>query len=123
MENLSKSKKIIYGVLFGLDVALTIFFLVVSIVMLATMPSSADVMLGNYQKNFIGWFQQNPTWFLVIVVIPLILLFIVNIVVLVKCVKSGNTKKKVALNDLSEEDKAKLREALMKDLSGGDKKE
>ncbi len=80
-------------------------------------------MLGNYQKNFIGWFQQNPTWFLVIVVIPLILLFIVNIVVLVKCVKSGNTKKKVALNDLSEEDKAKLREALMKDLSGGDKKE
>ena len=123
MGNLSKSKKILYGVLFGLDVALTIFFLVVSIVMLVTMPSLADIKLGNYQKNFIGWFQQNPTWFLIIVVLPLIALFVVNIIVLVKYVKSSSTKKKVALNDLSEEDKAKLREALMKDLSGEDKKE
>ena len=123
MGNLSKSKKILYGILFGLDVALTIFFLVVSIVMLATMPSAADVVAGRYQQNFIGWFQQNPTFFLILVVLPLIALFIVNIVVLVKYVKSSSTKKKVALNDLSEEDKAKLREALMKDLSGEDKKE
>lgn len=123
MQNLSKSKKIIYGALFGADVALTIFFLVVSIIMLATMPTAADVIEGNYQKNFIGWFQQNPTMFLVFVVLPLIALFIANIVILSMYIKKSGEKKKVALNDLSEEDKAKLREALMKDLAGGEKKD
>lgn len=123
MQNLSKSKKIIYGALFGADVALTIFFLVVSVVMIATMPSDIDVQFGNYQDNFIGWFQQNPTYFLLMVVLPLLALFIVNIVVLSVYVKKTNEKKKVALNDLSEEDKAKLREALMKDLAGGEKKD
>jgi len=123
MQNLSKSKKILYGALFGADIALTLFFLVISVIMIATMPTQNDAALGNYQKNFIGWFQQNPTMFLLIVVLPLIALFVVNIVVLTMYVKKSNEKKKVALNDLSEEDKAKLREALMKDLAGGDKKE
>ena len=62
-------------------------------------------------------------WLVFLVVLPLVLLFITNIVVLGLYIKKSSTKKKVALNDLSEEDKAKLREALMKDLSGGDKKE
>jgi len=123
MENLSKSKKILYGALFGADIALTLFFLVVSIVMIATMPSKADAAAGLYQKNFIGWFQQNPNFFLGIIVIPLLALFVCNIIVLTMYVKKMGEKKKVALNDLSEEDKAKLREALMKDLAGGDKKE
>lgn len=123
MQNLSKGKKILYGTLFGADIALTVFFLVISIIMLATMPSDYDVIMGNYQKNFIGWFQQNPTMFLVFVVLPLIALFIANIVILSMYIKKSGEKKKVALNDLSEEDKAKLREALMKDLAGGEKKD
>lgn len=123
MQNLSKSKKILYGAMFGVDIALTIFFLVVSVVMIATMPSDADRVAGNFQNNFIGWFQQNPNFFLFIVVIPLIILFVVNVFVLTMYVKKSSEKKKVALNDLSDEDKAKLREALMKDLTGGDKKE
>lgn len=123
MQNLSKGKKILYGTLFGADIALTVFFLVISIIMLATMPSDYDVIMGNYQKNFIGWFQQNPNMFLILVVIPLVALFIINIVILSMYVKKSNEKKKVGLNDLSEEDKAKLREALMKDLAGGEKKD
>lgn len=123
MQNLSKSKKILYGALFGADVALTIFFLIISIVMLATMPTKEEIAAGLVANNFVGWFQAHPRYFLVIVVVPLFALFVTNIVVLSMYVKKSNEKKKVALNDLSEEDKAKLREALMKDLAGGEKKD
>ena len=121
MKDLPTSKKVLYGTLLGADVALTVFFLIVSIVMIATMPSAIDVTLGNYQDNFIGYFQQNPNVFLFVVVIPLILLFIANILLLVWYAKKTNEKKKVELSDLSDEEKAKLREALMKDLQGGNK--
>ncbi|MCQ2799117.1 MAG: superinfection exclusion B family protein [Bacilli bacterium] len=121
MKDLPTSKKVLYGTLLGADVALTIFFLVVSIVMIATMPDKIDAFNGNYQDNFIGYFQQNPTVFLFVVVIPLILLFIANIFLLVWYAKKTNEKKKVELSDLSDEEKAKLREALMKDLQGGNK--
>lgn len=121
MKDLPTSKKVLYGTLLGADVALTIFFLIVSIVMIATMPSEADIAFGRYQDNFIGYFQQNPNVFLFVVVIPLIALFIINILLLVWYAKKTNEKKKVELSDLSDEEKAKLREALMKDLQGGNK--
>ena len=121
MKDLPTSKKVLYGTLFGADIALTLFFLVVSIVMIVTMPKDEyEVIVNGYAPGFIGYFQQNPNVFLLVVVLPLLALFIVNIWVLITYAKKANEKKRVALNDLSEEEKAKLRAELMKDLQKGE---
>lgn len=110
----TKTKKILFGTLLGLDIALTVALFVISIVMLATMPkNAADLALAS---GFIGYLQKNPSVFLGVVVVPLFALLAVNIGVLVWYVKKTNAPKKVELTDLNEEEKAKLKAELIKDL-------
>jgi len=116
----TKTKKILFGTLFGLDIALTIFLFIISIIMLATMPKNA-VDLAN-ASGFIGYLQKNPSVFLGTVVVPLFVLLAVNIGVLVWYVKKTSAPKKVELTDLSDDEKAKLKEELIKDLSNKDTK-
>lgn len=78
-----KSKKIIWGVIFGLDIGLTLFFLITTIIMLATMPSNIDIALNYYQDNYIGYLQKNSNMFLVLIVIPMLVLFVANAVGLI----------------------------------------
>lgn len=80
MKQTSTKKKIITGILFGFDVALTLFFLVTSLVMLMTMPDQIERALGHYQDNYIGFLQQNSHLFMFLIVVPMIILFLVNIV-------------------------------------------
>jgi uncharacterized membrane protein len=68
-----KNKKSLYITLFVVDILLTVFLFVLSIVMLATMPSD-QTELEN-ATGMIGWFQNNPTYILVLVVIPLFIAF------------------------------------------------
>ncbi|MCQ2793644.1 MAG: hypothetical protein MJ221_04490 [Bacilli bacterium] len=121
----TKAKKILFFSGLSLDVAIMVFLLTVSIVMLATMP---DTILAQHpewviEKNgpFIGFLQTNPTLYLCTCVIPLIVLLVVNIIGLVVYVKKAG-KKKAMLADLSEEQKAALREELLKEMQD-DKKE
>ena len=109
-----KTKKILFITLFALDIALTVFLFVVSIIMIATMP---DLPTEIDKNTFIGYLQANPTVFLIAFVVPLFLLLGANIFILVKYVKKSNEKKKVQLNELSEEEKEALRKELMKDLA------
>lgn len=89
-----KSKKIIWGVIFGLDIGLTLFFLITTIIMLATMPSNIDIALNYYQDNYIGYLQKNSNMFLVLIVIPMLVLFVANAVGLV--IYALKTRKRIA---------------------------
>ena len=109
-----KTKKILYISLFSLDIVLTLFLFIVSIIMIATMPKSS-VEINT--KTFIGYLQGHPTVFLLSVVVPLFILLAINIIILVKFVKKQSEKKKVGLSDLSEEEKEALRKELLKDIN------
>lgn len=117
-----KAKKILFFTGLGVDVAITIFLFVVSIIMIATMPNRSNMTASAYadacRQNgpLIGFLQQNPTVYLLSCVIPLFALLALNIVVLVLYVRKLNKKKEMAVDDLSEEQKAALRAELLNEL-------
>ena len=76
-------KKIVTGVLFGLDVLLSLFFLLTSIVMIVTLPDKIEQALGHYPDNYIGFLQQNPDVFKFLIVLPMVMLFMINAVVVI----------------------------------------
>lgn len=109
----AKTKKILIIAGIALDVAVTIFLFVVSIIMLSTMPDSAASIDAS---TFIGYLQANPTVYLWAFVIPLFLLLALNITILVWYVKKvGN--KKIGLSDLNEEQKDALRKQLLEEMN------
>ena len=117
-KNLKKGL-IICGI--TVDVAVTIFLFIVSIVMLATMPKSkSDID----PTKFIGYLQANPNVYLWACVVPLFALLVLNIALLALYVKRVS-KKAVVLDDLSDEQKEAIRQALLKDMQeqSTDKKE
>lgn len=83
--------------------------------MLATMPATIDPNVP--ATGFIDYLQKNTGVYLGCFVVPLFVLLIVNVLWLLFFVKKNNEKKQVALNDLSPEEKEKLRQELLKDLS------
>ena len=107
-----------------LDVGITVFLLVVSIIMLATMPKNSIEMSEAIEKNgqFIGYLQQNPTVYLFTCVVPLFLLLGLNVVGLVMYVKKAG-KTKATLAELSDEQKDALKAELLKDLTESKKEE
>ena len=109
-----KSKRILFISLFCVDIALTIFLFIVSIIMLATMPKTKNEIDAT---TFIGYLQANPTVFLLAFVIPLFILLAANVAILIWYVRKSNKAKQVKLNDLSNEEKEALRKELMKDLA------
>ncbi len=114
----AKTKKILFFTGLGLDVAITIFLFVVAIIMLVTMPADERDMQDAIAKNgpFIGYLQQHTVVYLCAFVIPLFVLLAGNIVFLVLYVRKLSKRPDVAVNDLSEEQKAALRAELLKDL-------
>ena len=115
------------GLLIGgivLDVGITVFLLVVSIIMLATMPKNSIEMSEAIETNgpFIGYLQQNSTVYLFTCVVPLFLLLGVNVVGLVMYIKKAG-KTKATLAELSDEQKDALKAELLKDLTESKKEE
>ena len=117
-----KTKKILFFIGLGLDIGITIFLFVIAIIMLATMPT-ANEMAHAVKRNgpFIGYLQQHSTLYLWTCVVPLFVLLAVNIVVLVLYIRKLNKKPEVAVDDLSEEQKAALRAEILKDLQNDSK--
>ncbi len=113
-----KTKKILFFIGLGIDVAITVFLFVVAIIMLATMPKSSAEMGHAIENNgpFIGYLQQHSTLYLLTCVVPLFLLLGANIIFLVLYVRKLSKKPEVAVDDLSEEQKAALRAELLKEL-------
>ena len=121
------NKNVKKGLLIGgivLDVGITVFLLVVSIIMLATMPANGVEMQKAIEMNgpFIGYLQQNPTVYLFTCVVPLFLLLGVNVVGLVMYIKKAG-KTKATLAELSDEQKDALKAELLKDLTESKKEE
>ena len=121
------NKNVKKGLLIGgivVDVGITVFLLIVSIIMLATMPKNSIEMSEAIEMNgpFIGYLQKNPTVYLFTCVVPLFLLLGLNIVGLVMYVKKAG-KTKATLAELSDEQKDALKAELLKDLTESKKEE
>ena len=116
-----KTKKILFFVGLSLDVAIIVFLFVVAIIMIATMPEkglSKEAWAEEAYENgqFIGYLQTHTTLYFWVGVFPLILLLAANIIFLILYVRKLSKKPEVAVDDLSEEQKAALRAELLKEL-------
>ena len=118
MKNLKKPLLIAALVL---DVGVTIFLFVISIMILAkVIPATTLNDAINNSKGLIQFLLKNPTVYLVAFVIPLFVLLAGNVVGLIIYVKKTSGKAAPAqLDDLSEEQKEALRQELLKDLGAG----
>lgn len=130
-KNNKTVKKVFTYIGLAIDIGLTIFFLVVAIIMLATMPKdNAEIgkILNKEDKNFIEWFQVgdpddlgqptklHSTVYLLTNVVPLLALLVLNIVIVYRYIKKlGETR--LALKDLSKDQKEALKEALLRDMN------
>lgn len=115
-----KNKKPLYICLVALDVIVTIFLFVVSIIMLANVSKSAGERAN--LTGFVGWLVNLKPWIYGIAfVVPLFILLAGNIIGLVLYVRRSTKKEPVKVNDLSEEQKEALRKELLKDLQGENK--
>ena len=120
-------KKPLLIALLVLDVAITVFLLTISIIMIVKIgthnrdPQAAAAASG----PMIAFFIKNPNLFLGLCVVPLFALLAANIVGLVVYVRKTSKKEPAKLEDLSEEQKEALRQELLKDLKGNgeDKKD
>ena len=104
-----------------LDVGVTIFLFVISIMILAKVIPAATLNEAiNNSRNLplIYFLLQNPTIYLVGFVVPLFILLALNVVGLIIYVKKTSGVKPAQLDDLSEEQKEALRQELLKDLQG-----
>ena len=113
-----KNKKALFITLIAVDVAITVFLLVVSIIMLAQTvgKNSSDIQNA---KGMIGYFQRHPLTYGLTCVVPLFLILAANIIGLVLYVKKSAKKEKVKVSDLSADEKEALRQELLKDLQNG----
>ena len=123
----TKTKKALIFTGLGIDVAITVFLFVLSIIMLATMPDLKSVGyldMESYYADYPGmitYLQAHPTTYLLSCVLPLIVLLIGNIILLIWYINRAG-KMKTQLSDLSEEQKAALRAELAKDMSAPEEK-
>ena len=121
--NKLKKPLIIAGLV--LDVGITVFLFVISILILAkVIPAATLEEAINNSRNMplIKFLLQHQTVYLVGFVVPLFVLLALNVVGLILYVKKTSGAKPAQLDDLSEEQKEALRQELLKDLQG-EKKE
>ena len=116
---MKQSQKILLIAGIAVDVAITVFLFVISVIML--------IMVGQYgtareairhTDGLILYLLQNPTLYFWAFVFPLFILLAGNIIGLVFYVKKTSSAKAepAKLSDLSEEQKEALRQELLKDL-------
>ena len=110
-----KNKKPLFITLVSIDVAITIFLFVISILMLANASKDKSTVGG-----LIGFLMNHPMVYGLGFVVPLFVLLAANIVGLVIYVRKS-AKKNVKVQDLSDEEKEALKKEILKDLQGGDK--
>ena len=108
-----------------LDVALITFFLVVSIMLIATVSKykTPENALANTTGLIHGILAMGkwPSFFAFVV--PMFLVLAANIVGLMLFVRKTTKKEPAKISDLSDEQKEALRQELLKDLQGGNKED
>ena len=112
-----KNKKPLIIALVSVDVALTIFLFVISIIMLATLSKvQSQQEIAALPDGLIKYLAQHPLFYGLVFVVPLFVLLLGNIIGLVLYVRKTTKREPVKVNDLSEEQKEALRRELLKDL-------
>lgn len=117
-------KKTTKALIFGgvaIDVAITLFFFIISIIMLAMLGKYGDAKTAAANSNgLILYLLENTNVYFWGFVFPLFVLLAGNIVLLVLYVKKTSTKdakkEQTKLDDLSDEQKEALKAELLKDL-------
>ena len=122
---MSKSKKILLIAGIALDVAITVFLFVISIIMLITIGVNGDAKeAAKNSSGLVLFLLENTTLYFWAFVFPLFVLLAGNIIGLVFYVKKTSTKEApTKLDDLSDEQKEALRQELLKDLMKDSAKE
>ena len=98
------------------DVIVTIVLFIFSILILIKMPDSKYEIDPN---TFLGWFQKEPLRILLLDVLPLALLLVLNVTISIWYIKKTSKKeekKVVSLNDLSDEEKAALKQKILQEM-------
>ena len=117
---MKKSTKILVIAGVAVDVAVTVFLFVISIIMLAFLGKYGDVknaIANTKDGELINLLLKNTTLYFWAFVFPLFILLAGNILGLVFYVKKTSVKTEPAkLSDLTEEQKEALRQELLKDL-------
>ena len=115
-----KYKKPLFIGLIALDIGITVFLFVISIIVLVTMAGSSTLNEAIEKSDgLIKFLLQNRVIYGIFFVIPLFLILAANIVGLVVYVRKTTKKELAKLSDLSDEQKEALRQELLKDLQGG----
>ena len=100
----------------SVDVAVTIFLFVLSILMLANAGKSEAERAA--MTGFIGWLVNlEPLVYGLAFVVPLFVLLAANVIGLVIYVRKSTKKEPVQVNDLTDEQKEALKKELLKDLN------
>ena len=109
---MDKKKKIGLIVAGALELAIVIFVITVSV--LVTVTFNDPDVYPNYQQlnlekngQFIGWLQNNPTYFLFIILIPIFVILALDIIYLVMVATKRGTRKKREKNFLESFSKKK----------------
>ena len=103
----------------ALDIAVTVFLFVISIIMLVMLGKYGDAKQAAFHADgLILFLLQNTTVYFWAFVFPLFVLLAANIIGLVFYVKKTSAKENAptTLDDLSDEQKEALRQELLKDL-------
>lgn len=109
-------KKVLFIAGVSVDVAVTIFLFVLSIIMLAN-AGKTDVERSQ-MTGFVGWLVNLEPWvYGVAFVVPLFILLAANVIGLVIYVRRSTKKEPVKVSDLSDEQKEALKKELLNDLN------
>ena len=120
---LSGKNKSLSTILVIAEIVVIVFLLTVSLfAMFATdiIPAASGPFL-----KFISWLQGNPVWMFILIVLPLITLFFLNIYLLVKTLYTENKAKTPTLSneELIAEAKRQAREEILKEMEESKAKE
>lgn len=112
-------KKILIVSLIILDVIITVFLFVLSIlVIVKTQTTTQAEVINTASTSLVSYLCLNSGVYLGACVVPLFVLLILDIVGLLFYVKKkGAQKENVTVNDLTEDQKEALRQELLNDLS------
>ena len=115
---MNKNKKVLVIIGVVVDLAVTVFLFILSIIFIAIVGKYGVKDAPNHVSGFLVPLMKNPTLYGVTCVVPLFLLLALNIILLVVYVKKTSAKENAPtkLDDLSAEQKEALRQELLKDL-------
>ena len=115
---MKKNQKILLISGVAVDISITLFLFVVSIVMLVLVGKYGVKDAVNHVDGLFLYLLKHTTFYFWVFVFPLFVLLAANIVGLVFYVKKTSAKENAPtkLDDLSEEQKEALRQELLKDL-------